>query len=114
MSWRVSMRNGKIFSIRKMSKNIDSSGKRRKFAKKSNKRLNQYLRVIIYNYRHDNELSQELMAEVLDETPRCYIEQEMGRSGYSLQTFCRFLLTLSDKEVLELVHGMKKENVWEE
>ncbi|GCA66485.1 hypothetical protein KGMB01110_09210 [Mediterraneibacter butyricigenes] len=54
------------------------------------------------------------MAEVLDETPRCYIEQEMGRSGYSLQTFCRFLLTLSDKEVLELVHGMKKENVWEE
>lgn len=81
--------------------------------KKKDEKLNRFIRERMYAFRFMNSYSQEQMAEKLDITPRCYLEQEKGRCGFSGQTICRFLFWLSDEELLSLTRGLKT-NVWKE
>ena len=72
------------------------------------KLLKNLLRDSIHDFRLRHHYSQEYMAELLYISPRCYIDQEHGKYGFSFHTFVRFLLLLSDKDVLHMLHEFRE------
>ena len=63
--------------------------------KVSDEKLNRFISKHMLDYRLRHSLSQEGMAEQLNIAPRCYLEQENGRCGFSGQnryTYRRFSL----------------------
>lgn len=80
--------------------------------KVSDKKLNKFIRMHMLDYRIRHSLSQEGMAEQLNIAPRCYLEQENGRCGFSGQTVCHFIAVLSDTEASAFISGLR--NVWKE
>lgn len=80
--------------------------------KVSDEKLNRFISKHMLDYRLRHSLSQEGMAEQLNIAPRCYLEQENGRCGFSGQTVCHFISVLSDKEAFAFISDLR--SVWDE
>lgn len=71
--------------------------------------LRQFLSREIRKYRTRRRLTQEQLSERLCMAPRSYADLEHGICGCSGLTVVLFLLILKDEEVLQLLHGARKE-----
>lgn len=71
--------------------------------------LRRFLSREIRRYRTQCQLTQEQLSERLCMAPRSYADLEHGICGCSGLTVMLFLLLLKDEEVLQLLHGARKE-----
>ncbi len=69
--------------------------------------LQDFLRNQILDYRHQNHLTQENMAEALHVSPRSYFDQEHGRYGFSAMSLVFFILLLSEEDLLEFFKNLR-------
>lgn len=69
--------------------------------------LQDFLRNQILDYRHQNHLTQEGMAEALHVSPRSYFDQEHGRYGFSAMSLVFFILLLSDEDLLKFFKNLR-------
>lgn len=61
----------------------------------------------ITEYRHNHQLSQEQMAEILHVSTRSFADQEHGKYGFSALPFACFLFILSDDETVCFLKELK-------
>nr|WP_300303395.1 hypothetical protein [uncultured Anaerostipes sp.] len=69
--------------------------------------LQDFLRNQILDYRHQNHLTQEGMAEALHVSPRSYFDQEHGRYGFSAMSLVFFILLLSEEDLLKFFKNLR-------
>ena len=69
--------------------------------------LQDFLRNQILDYRHQNRLTQEGMAEALHVSPRSYFDQEHGRYGFSAMSLVFFILLLSEEDLLKFFKNLR-------
>lgn len=69
--------------------------------------LQDFLRNQILDYRHQNHLTQEGMAEALHVSPRSYLDQEHGRYGFSAMSLVFFILLLSEEDLLKFFKNLR-------
>ena len=70
--------------------------------------LKKFLSQRAYDYRMEQQYSQERMAEVLHIAPRSYLDLEHGKYGFSALTFIFFLLALPENEVIKLLQDFRE------
>ena len=69
--------------------------------------MQDYLRIQIQDYRYQNHLTQESMAEALHVSPRSYLDQEHGKYGFSAMSLVFFVLLLSEEDMLEFFKDLR-------
>ena len=69
--------------------------------------LQDFLRNQILDYRHQNHLTQEGMAEALHVSPRSYFDQEHGRYGFSAMSLVFCILLLSEEDLLKFFKNLR-------
>ncbi|HJC50983.1 MAG TPA: helix-turn-helix domain-containing protein [Candidatus Anaerostipes avistercoris] len=69
--------------------------------------LQDFLRNQILDYRHQNHMTQEGMAEALHVSPRSYFDQEHGRYGFSAMSLVFFILLLSEEDLLKFFKNLR-------
>ena len=69
--------------------------------------LQDFLRNQILDYRHQNHLTQEGMAEALHVSPRSYFDQAHGRYGFSAMSLVFFILLLSEEDLLKFFKNLR-------
>ncbi|WP_322172301.1 helix-turn-helix transcriptional regulator [Acutalibacter caecimuris] len=70
--------------------------------------LKPYLQEILDTHRHQCDLTQEKMADLLHMSVRSYCDLEHGRSGFSAVSLILFLAQLPEDKLLETVKDFRR------